>query len=691
MSNDDLINADTAGKFIERLHAGAGAAHAGMNRPCVLHLVSMAPDDHGMTVECFNIGDVDRMLEAGLDHARSGRNVYVEARTVRPGRPSERGRGKLESTIGCFAFVIDRDADTGKSGRALNGSASAVVETSPGNTQEWLFLSRALDAGDAKPLGEIIRKGAAADHATGTVTQPYRIPGFPNYPDAKKRARGRIVVATKLIAVTDRLWDPAEIEAEFSTGKTQAEKPQPAGKAAGALKQEAPHRSTPLRKVIAKAKIAAKVNAKTDRSAAFQSAVNAAARAGMTADQIEADMRAHPDGPQQKYLEDGDRLRPEIDRSLSKIEKPKEAGPAPGASIDGAAVLERVFEFNGRFIVYPDRHAQVAHTLWIAHTHLMDAWETTPRLAFLSPEPSSGKTRGLEITELLVPRPVAAMNVSAAFLIRTVSAEEGLPTILFDEADATFGPKAKDSNEEVRALINAGYRRGATVGRCVVYGTTVVPELLPAFAPVALAGLGNLPDTILTRSIIIGMRRRAPNEAVEPYRRRQCAPEGEALRNRLAAWAAVVAGRITVPDMPVEIVDRNADCWEPLIATADAAGGHWPDTVRVTAVKLVMVSREEREGSEGILLLGDMRTVLGNDDAKFTSAILDALCKLDESPWNDINNKGKALTDRELAVRLRAYSIKPKLVRIGANVARGYRREDFAEAWRRYLAPLPTP
>ena len=143
--------------------------------------------------------------------------------------------------------------------------------------------------------------------------------------------------------------------------------------------------------------------------------------------------------------------------------------------------------------------------------------------------------------------------------------------------------------------------------------------------------------------------------------------------------------------MPAEIVDRNADCWEPLIATADAAGGHWPDTVRVTAVKLVMVSREEREGSEGILLLGDMRTVLGNDDAKFTSAILDALCKLDESPWNDINNKGKALTDRELAVRLRAYSIKPKLVRIGSNVARGYRREDFAEAWRRYLPPLPTP
>jgi hypothetical protein len=691
MSHDDLINAGEARKFLELLHTKAAAALVGLRRPGVLHLVSMAPDDKGMSVECFNIGDVDHMLEAALDHARSDRNVYVEGRTIRPGRPGERGRGKLESTIGCFAFVVDHDSDVGKAG-TINGHASVLVETSPGNIHEWFFLDRALSAGEAKPLGEAIRKASGADHCSGNIVQPFRLPGCVNFPGSKKIARGRTVVPTRLISVSDKVWIPDELAAAFSTSKTPEAKPQPRRKATGALNRDAPHRSTPLRKVIAKAKIATKVNTKTDRSAAFQSAVNAAHAAGMTPKQIEDEMRKHPDGPQQKYLEDGDRLPQEIKRSLSKIEGAKETDPepAPDASIDGAAVLDRIFEFNGRFIVYPDRHTQVAHTLWIAHTHLMDAWETTPRLAFLSPEPSSGKTRGLEITELLVPRPVAAMNVSAAFLIRTVSAEEGLPTILFDEADATFGPKAKDSNEEVRALINAGYRRGATVGRCVVYGTTVVPELLPAFAPVALAGLGNLPDTILTRSIIIGMRRRAPNETVEPYRRRQCAPEGEALRNRLAAWAAAAAGRITVPNMPAEIVDRNADFWEPLVATADAAGGHWPDTVRVTAVKLVMLSREEREGSEGILLLGDMRIVLGNDDATFTSVILDALYKLPESPWNEVN-KGKQLTDRELAVRLRAYSIKPKLVRIGSAVARGYRREDFAEAWRRYLPPLSTP
>jgi hypothetical protein len=487
-------------------------------------------------------------------------------------------------------LVIDCDADKGRGGH-VNGDASAIVETSPGNSHRWLFLEHAIGAAEAQALGIMVRKATGADHCTGVVTQPYRVAGTVNYPDSKKIARGRITVSTRLVSVTDKTWTANELIAAFTIDGAQTAATQPRRKAAGALNKGAPHPSTPRRKAIAKAKIAAKVDSTTDRSAAFQSAVNAAHAAGMTPDQVEAEMRGHPDGPQQKYLEGTDRLKEEIARSLEKVEQQQQQRDEEqaqrveaGKEIDGAELLDQVYRFLGRFVVYPDQQARVAHTLWIAHTHLMSAWDTTPRLAFLSPEPASGKTRALEITELLVPQPVSAINVSAAFLIRTVAVDAG-STILFDEADATFGPKAKDSNEDVRALINAGYRRGATVGRCVVYGATVTPELLPAFAPVALAGLGDLPDTILSRSIIIRMRRRAPNESVEPYRRREVAPEGEALCGRLVAWAAATMGRlVTAPEMPPEIVDRDADCWEPLISVADAAGGEWPDRARCNAV-----------------------------------------------------------------------------------------------------------
>ena len=106
----------------------------------------------------------------------------------------------------------------------------------------------------------------------------------------------------------------------------------------------------------------------------------------------------------------------------------------------------------GRFVAYPSKEAHDAHALWIAHAHLMDHWDSTPRLAFLSAEPASGKTRALEVTALLVPIRCEAVNVSPAYLFRKIGAEEGRPTICYDEIDTVFGPKAKD-NEEIRGVL----------------------------------------------------------------------------------------------------------------------------------------------------------------------------------------------------------------------------------------------
>ena len=255
------------------------------------------------------------------------------------------------------------------------------------------------------------------------------------------------------------------------------------------------------------------------------------------------------------------------------------SGPttSAAAAADGAELLADVHAFLGRFVAYPSDHAHVAHTLWIAHAHAMEAWDSTPRIAFLSPEPGSGKTRALEVSEILVPNPVEAVNVTPAYLFRKVGAEEGPPTILYDEIDTVFGPKAKD-NEEIRGLLNAGHRRGAVAGRCVVRGKTVETEEIPAYCAVALAGLGWLPDTLMSSAIVIRMRRRAPSETVEPYRRRDEIDEGHELRGRLAGWAAA-KGKILYaarPALPAGIEDRNADVWEALFAIADAAGGDWP-------------------------------------------------------------------------------------------------------------------
>src|SRR6266705_1840545 len=236
--------------------------------------------------------------------------------------------------------------------------------------------------------------------------------------------------------------------------------------------------------------------------------------------------------------------------ALAELPSDPEPEPQTMRALDPWSVLDDIYTFLGKFVAYPSEHGHVAHCLWIAHTHLMDKWESTPRLAFLSPEPGSGKTRAMELTETLVPRPVEAINVSSAYLFRKISDPGGLPTILHDEIDTIFGARAKE-HEEIRGVINAGHRRGAAAGRCVVKGKTIETEELPAFCAVAMAGLGNLPDTILSRSVILKMRRRAPGEVVQPYRRRVHAPEGYKLRDRLSAWAERVRHRLNAyPAMP---------------------------------------------------------------------------------------------------------------------------------------------
>ncbi|MGY1499834.1 DUF3631 domain-containing protein [Streptomyces sp. QTS52] len=373
--------------------------------------------------------------------------------------------------------------------------------------------------------------------------------------------------------------------------------------------------------------------------------------------------------------------------------------PTP-PTIDGAALLDEVEAFHRRFNVFPTEHAYVAVALWDAHAHLMDALDGTARIAFLSPEPGSGKSRALEIIETLTPRAATTVNASANALFRLVSADEGTPTLLFDEIDTVFGPKA-GGNEEVRGFLNSGYRRGAKSLRCVGDGSDQKAGFFPSFCAVAMAGLGSLPTTILTRSVIIRMRKKAPNEKCEPYRRRIHEKQGHVLRDRLADWTATLHDQVAEawPEMPEGVVDRPADVWEPLLAVADAAGGQWPARARAACLALIKAASVDDKASLGVRLLTDLRDrVFCGADRMPTAAILEVLLSLDESPWDDMSEDGqnaKPLNSRRLATLLSQYMkpddtpIKPKGIRVGSSTPKGYYAEDLTDAWNRYCPPDP--
>ena len=367
---------------------------------------------------------------------------------------------------------------------------------------------------------------------------------------------------------------------------------------------------------------------------------------------------------------------------------PPRAVPVPA---DPAALLDELRGWLESYVAFPSVHAAVAVTLWAVHTHLVSRFDSTGRLVLLSPEPECGKTRVLELAELACAGAEMLNDASAAYLFRRIGSEDAGPvTVLLDECDAIWKRKGDENAEALRSIVNAGHRKGATVGRVEMNSHDAKLQRFPVYAPAALAAKGDpLPDTIMSRAVVVRMRRRAPGQEVRRYRERITRPEGKELRGKLAAWAESVAARVgdPWPDLPAGVDDRPADVWEPLVMVADLAGGDWPRLARDACTALVKGAREDDQGIT-TRLLADLQAVFGDAEALWTETILDRLHKLEEAPWGDWY--GHPLNPRDLAKLLKPYGIKPGQVRRGEANRQGYPRPPLADAWTRYL-PAQSP
>jgi hypothetical protein len=352
------------------------------------------------------------------------------------------------------------------------------------------------------------------------------------------------------------------------------------------------------------------------------------------------------------------------------------------AVIHGDALLNDVYNSIKRFCVLPGEHEYTAVTLWCAYTHVADVFHYAPRLIARSPHKRCGKTRLYEIVAELVRSPLRSTSATTSYIFRSLDANPR-QTLMLDEVDAASGTTGKAAqNEDLRALLNAGYQRGGKVGR--TSGPSHTPTDYETFAPAFLSGIGRMPDTVEDRAVVIQMRRKAPNEHVHPYRPgRDCAAL-HAVRDRLSSWAEANAAEAYVyaneQQLELPVDDRAADVWEPLIVVACLAGGDWPARAWAACTELVARSAgNDTETSLGQQLLGDIRTVM---QADFMASVdlCDALNALPDSPWGDI-----PLNPHKLGKRLQEYQIRTR--HTADKSRRTYCRRDFEDAWRRYLPP----
>ncbi len=349
--------------------------------------------------------------------------------------------------------------------------------------------------------------------------------------------------------------------------------------------------------------------------------------------------------------------------------------------VDGAQLLDELVSTFQRYLILPEGAAEFI-ALWSVHTHAHEAAYFSPNLVLSSPEKRCGKTRVLEVFSGLIPRPILASNVTSAVVFRLI--EKYRPTLILDENDTFLKIR-----EELRGILNAGHsRKLAYVYRAV--GDDYEPRKFSVWAPKALALIGNLPDTVADRSIIIHMRRKTTDERVQRFREDKAHEILYPLCQKAARWVSDHFNGIkdVEPEVPGTLNDRAQDNWRPLLSIADIAGGKWPERARQAAETLSGYGDTDSDSFK-VQLLEDIQAAIkeiGNPDKIKTEDLLRYLNSLEDHPWCEWK-KGNPMSARNLSTLLRPFGIKSKDHRFDGEVKKGYSIFEFKESFRRYLPP----
>jgi hypothetical protein len=370
--------------------------------------------------------------------------------------------------------------------------------------------------------------------------------------------------------------------------------------------------------------------------------------------------------------------------AIKESETVREAG-APELS----QLLEETIAALQENITFVSEHQTVVIALWVAHTHCIQHFYCTGFLNISSPVKRCGKSNLLTCLEFLTARAWKSVTPSVAVLYRRIARE--CPTLLLDEVDRSFAD-GESGKQELLAILNVGYKRGATVDRCGGANRDQL-ESFPVFCPKAFAGIGRLPDTTQDRCFPIRLerqKRRARRRFNEELVESQLRPIGE----RFVAWAQcehLIKSKLAVSILdsafPESISDRAVEICEPLYKLAIMAGGDWFERIRTATAAIFGAEEDENKAT---LQLTAICEAFGKDESLSTSDLIDRLLTQDDSPFPDWwfkSSTEKPSIGRSLARILKPFGIKAKRIWIGDDRIRGYERTNLAPIWERYCPP----
>jgi hypothetical protein len=365
-----------------------------------------------------------------------------------------------------------------------------------------------------------------------------------------------------------------------------------------------------------------------------------------------------------------------------------DAWPEP---VDGAVLLDELGAWIGGYVHQPQPQT-VAESLWVAATWFIDQFDYAPVLAIVSATKRCGKTHLLHLVQQVVRRGYASSGSGITTAVVFRLNDKHRPTLCIDEAEKLAG---RNADRELIGMLNAGYRRGARVQRCIEREGDFEVVDFDAYGFRALAAIGRLWDTVMDRAIVAGLERRPADAQVRRFAERMVEREGLAFARRLRRWAEdhreeVAAAALESP-RPDWLDDRACDNWSGLFAVAAVAGGHWPGTA-LAAAQALMAAADTADHTE--LLIHDVAArwrALEWGDVVKSGDLATALNELEASPWGEYA-KGKGLTTHRLAAMFKPLGVGPRQARNArGDIVRGYWYADLDPVFQRFPARVVQP
>ena len=361
--------------------------------------------------------------------------------------------------------------------------------------------------------------------------------------------------------------------------------------------------------------------------------------------------------------------------------------PSPDP-VDGARMLSDIAALIRRH-VWIDAPEVDALALWAVMTWIHGRLQVSTFANLTSATKRCGKSLLLEVLAELVYRPMPLSGrVTAAALFRIVEAHA--PTLMLDEADTYMR-----EDEALRGVVNGSQRRAlAYILRCV--GDENEVRKFGTFCPKLIAGIGEVPDTIRDRSLVVRLERKPVRVRLDPWRERD-SEAVKAMRGQVARWTGDNAGGIVAARpavvFPDALHDRARDAWESLLAVANTAGGEWAGRGGRAwkACEHFAATGEGDEGGAREMLLADLRAIFDGEgwpDALASKVILERLHVMEGRRWGEWS-RGKPMNGHALARLLKPFGIASRNHRFpdGAQ-SKAYFATEIEPAWAAYFPEL---